>query len=71
MRILMVEDDPMVGRGLRQALIDGGMSVDWVQDGTSAEEAFSSTSYAAALLDLGLPKVDGITVIEMYAIAAS
>lgn len=64
MRILMAEDDTMLGRGLRQALLDGGMSVDWVKDGLSAQEAFAGQGYAAALLDLGLPNVDGMSVLE-------
>lgn len=64
MRILMAEDDPMLARGLRQALLDGGMSVDWVRDGPSAKEALGDNGYAAALLDLGLPTVDGMSVLE-------
>lgn len=64
MRILVAEDDLMMSRGLRQALLDGGMSVDWVHDGQSAQEAFTGAGYAAALLDLGLPEMDGMAVLE-------
>ncbi|MDL2409186.1 response regulator transcription factor [Rhizobium calliandrae] len=64
MRILLIEDDPMVGRSLSQALADAGMSVDWVADGRSGEEALLAGGHAVALLDLGLPGSDGIRVLE-------
>ncbi|MGO4441422.1 response regulator transcription factor [Rhizobium sp. RAF56] len=64
MRILVIEDDPMVGSGLRRALSDTGMSVDWVMDGNSALDALASGGHAAALLDLGLPDGDGLNVLR-------
>ncbi|MDL2398898.1 response regulator transcription factor [Rhizobium mayense] len=64
MRILLIEDDPMVGRSLSQALADAGMSVDWVADGRAGEEALLAGGHAVALLDLGLPGSDGISVLE-------
>jgi DNA-binding response OmpR family regulator len=64
MRILIVEDDPMVGSGLRRALLDSGMSVDWVLDGGAAVEALTAGGHAAALLDLSLPGLDGFNVLR-------
>ncbi|SCB38195.1 response regulator transcription factor [Rhizobium lusitanum] len=64
MRILVVEDDPMLALGLRRALTDVGMSVDWVADGRLAEEAMRHDSHAAVLLDLSLPAPDGLTLLR-------
>ena len=59
MRILLAEDDPLLGDGLRAGLRQLGFQVDWVQDGLAAERELSSGDYAAAVLDLGLPLTDG------------
>lgn len=64
MRVLLIEDDLMVGRGLRQALLDAGMSVDWVCDGHAGQEALETGGHAIALLDLGLPNSDGIEILK-------
>ncbi|HRY15625.1 MAG: response regulator [Candidatus Competibacteraceae bacterium] len=64
MRILLVEDDLMIGESLRQGLRGEGFAVDWVQDGRSAELAMETTPYTLVLLDLGLPKKDGLTVLR-------
>lgn len=64
MRILLVEDDPMVGRAVRQGLVDAGFVVDWVQDGRSAELALASAMHDLVVLDLGLPKKDGMTLLR-------
>lgn len=64
MRILLVEDDPMIGDSLRKGLRAEGFTVDWVQDGRSAELAVDTTDYALVLLDLGLPKKDGLVVLH-------
>lgn len=64
MRILLAEDDPMIGDSLRKGLRDEGFTVDWVQDGRSAERALEATEYALALLDLGLPHKDGLAVLR-------
>ncbi|MFO1423937.1 MAG: response regulator [Candidatus Competibacteraceae bacterium] len=64
MRILLVEDDPMIGDSLRQGLRGEGFTVDWVQDGRSAERALETADYALVLLDLGLPGKDGLAVLN-------
>ncbi|MFM0327779.1 winged helix-turn-helix domain-containing protein [Caballeronia glebae] len=63
MRVLLVEDDPLLGDGLRAGLRQAGMQVDWVRDGKAGEVELRSQSYAAAVLDLGLPFKDGIDVL--------
>lgn len=64
MRILLVEDDTMIGESVRLGLRQDGFAVDWVQDGKAAELALSSEPYALLLLDLGLPKKSGIDVLK-------
>ncbi|MCP5196004.1 MAG: winged helix-turn-helix domain-containing protein [Gammaproteobacteria bacterium] len=66
MRLLLVEDDPMIGNSLRQGLRSEGFAVDWVQDGHSAELAVETNTYALVLLDLGLPKKDGLAVLHHW-----
>ena len=56
MRVLLVEDDPMIGESVQQGLRQDGFAVDWVQDGEAAELALRTTAYALVLLDLGLPR---------------
>lgn len=63
MRILLVEDDGTLGDGLRAGLIDHGFIVDWVRDGEDAMLALKTESFAAVVLDLGLPKRDGLTLL--------
>ena len=64
MRILLAEDDPMLGDGLRAGLRQLGFQVDWVRDGVAAERELASAEYAAAVLDLGLPLKDGMDVLQ-------
>ncbi len=64
MRILLAEDDPMLGDGLRVGLGQIGFKVDWVRDGAAAERELTSGDYAAAVLDLGLPMKDGLDVLR-------
>lgn len=64
MRILLAEDDPILGDGLRAGLRQLGFSVDWVRDGVAAERELLSGDYAAAVLDLGLPLKDGLDVLQ-------
>ena len=63
MRILLVEDDALLGKGTKIGLEQRGYAVDWVRDGESAETALITHDYAAVLLDLGLPKRDGMSVL--------
>ena len=64
MRVLLVEDDEMIGQSLRQALEANGWSVDWVKEGLLAQSALADGEYACVLLDLGLPKRDGVEVLR-------
>lgn len=64
MRILIVEDDPMIGASLQTALRGDDYAVDWVRDGQAAELALREAPYDLALLDLGLPRKDGIEVLK-------
>src|SRR3569832_1133539 len=64
MRVLLVEDDEMIGQTLKQALGANGWSGDWVKDGMLAQSALGDGDYACMLLDLGLPKRDGIEVLR-------
>ena len=63
MRILLAEDDPLLGDGLRAGLRQAGFLVDWVRDGLAAERELRAQPYAAAVLDLGLPLMDGMDVL--------
>ncbi len=63
MRILLAEDDPLLGDGLRAGLRQLGFRVDWVRDGQAAERELRGQPYAAAVLDLGLPLMDGMDVL--------
>ena len=63
MRILLVEDDPLLGDALRAGLRQQGFQVDWVREGPAAERELLTGAYQAAVLDLGLPGKDGIEVL--------
>ena len=64
MRILLAEDDVMLGDGLRAGLRQQGFQVDWVRDGLAAEREMAAGDYNAAVLDLGLPLKDGLDVLR-------
>jgi DNA-binding response OmpR family regulator len=64
LRVLLVEDDPMIGKGLQKALREAAMSVDWARTGAAGLEAMAVGSYAIALLDLGLPGMDGLDILR-------
>jgi two-component system OmpR family response regulator/two-component system response regulator QseB len=64
MRILLVEDDRLLGDGLQAGLTQAGYAVDWLRDGEAAVAALSTESFAAVVLDLGLPKRDGLSVLQ-------
>jgi len=64
MRILLVEDDELLGEGTRKGLAQDGYTVDWIRDGEQADHALKSEIFDLIVLDLGLPKLSGITVLE-------
>ena len=64
MRVLLAEDDRMVGAAVTQALRDAAYAVDWVTDGKAAVDAVEAETYDLALLDLGLPLADGLTLLR-------
>jgi DNA-binding response OmpR family regulator len=66
MRILLVEDDPMIGKTLYAALQQDGYAVDWVKDGQAARVAIDTAdnAYALVLLDLGLPRKSGLELLH-------
>lgn len=64
MRLLLVEDDALLGAAVRTGLQQQGHSVDWVRDGVQAEEAALLGGYGAVLLDLGLPRQGGMQVLR-------
>ncbi len=63
MRILLVEDDTLVGDGICTGLRQDGFEVAWAQNGTAAEAAFETASFDLMILDLGLPGKDGLEVL--------
>jgi DNA-binding response OmpR family regulator len=64
MRLLLVEDNESLGKGLYTGLNQAGYAVDWVRDGETAQSAFRTEHYDIAVLDLGLPRKSGIEVLE-------
>lgn len=64
MRLLLVEDDPMIGETVLDVLRAEHFAVDWVKDGAMADTALSTQQYDLVLLDLGLPKKDGLDVLK-------
>jgi two-component system OmpR family response regulator len=64
MRVLLVEDDQMLGSAVLQALHDASYAVDWVQDGAQASVALTHHEFGLILLDLGLPNRDGLEVLR-------
>ena len=64
MRLLLAEDDPMIGASVQRGLRQDGYAVDWVRDGVAAEAALRDYGYDLLLLDLGLPRKDGLTLLQ-------
>ena len=64
MRLLLVEDNDSIGKGLHSGLSQAGYAVDWVKDGLTAQSALKSEDYDAAVLDIGLPKQSGLEVLS-------
>jgi two-component system OmpR family response regulator len=64
-RVLLVEDDPMIGSVVQQELRDASYAVDWVRDGQAAMATLAALNYSMVLLDLGLPRTDGMAVLRV------
>jgi DNA-binding response OmpR family regulator len=64
MRVLLVEDDALLGDAIQAGLKQSGYAVDWMKDGVSAEQALATEPYAAVVLDLGLPRLSGLEVLR-------
>lgn len=64
MRVLLVEDDELLGEGTRKGLQHDGYTVDWVKDGMLADQALKTEKFDLVVLDLGLPKMPGINVLQ-------
>lgn len=65
MRILLVEDDELLGDGLQAGLRHCGFQADWLRDGESARTALQTEEYAAVVLDIGLPRLDGLSLLRV------
>jgi two-component system OmpR family response regulator len=65
-RVLIAEDETALAKRLSSALAEAGYAVDWAADGAKAEFLGGTEGYDAAVLDLGLPKVDGLTVLQRW-----
>jgi DNA-binding response OmpR family regulator len=66
MRVLLVEDDALLGDGVRAGLKQAGFAVDWTQDGQAAKLALETEEYAVIVLDLGLPKLNGTELLKWF-----
>ena len=66
MRILLIEDDQLIGNGLKVGLTKSGFSVDWFSDGKTGLDAVKSAPYDAVVLDLTLPKMDGLDILQQW-----
>lgn len=64
MRILLVEDDELLGDGLRTGLVQYGYTVDWLKEGQSADQALKTEKFDVVVLDLGLPKMSGLQILQ-------
>ncbi|MEI7842322.1 MAG: response regulator transcription factor [Gallionellaceae bacterium] len=64
MRVLVIEDDALLGDAIQAGLKQAGYAVDWMKDGVSADQALSTEAYVAAVLDLGLPRMSGLEVLK-------
>ncbi|BAP57360.1 response regulator receiver:transcriptional regulatory protein, C-terminal [Thioploca ingrica] len=64
MRLLLIEDDIILGDGVKVGLMQANYAVDWVTDGEAGEHALQTESYEALILDLSLPKKDGLKILQ-------
>ncbi len=66
MRILLIEDDLLIGEGIQVGLEKSGFTIDWITDGLEGKEALDQTFYDAVILDLGLPGKDGLSILKEW-----
>lgn len=66
MRILLIEDDKLIGDGINVGLSAYGYSVDWFSNGLQGQQALTMADYDAVILDLGLPKIDGLEILSQW-----
>ncbi len=66
MRILLIEDDPLIGDGIAAGLPKFGMTIDWFRSGKEGEAALECAPYDAVILDLGLPQIDGMDILSHW-----
>jgi len=64
MRILVIEDDSLLGDAIQSGLREVGYAVDWIKDGIAADAAISAHGYSAVVLDLGLPRLSGLELLH-------
>ncbi len=64
MRVLLIEDDPMIGKALVRGLNDHGITVDWLRNGVEGREALALRDHTLVLLDIGLPELSGIEILR-------
>ncbi|MDO8988212.1 MAG: response regulator [Sideroxyarcus sp.] len=64
MRVLLVEDDALLGDAIQAGLKQSGYAVDWMRDGVSGDQALTTEAYAAVVLDIGLPRLSGLEVLR-------
>jgi two-component system, OmpR family, response regulator QseB len=64
MKILLAEDDAMLGNSMEKGLAQAGFTVDWVRTGNHAQTALKTQAYDAALLDIGLPQINGLDILK-------
>lgn len=66
MRILLIEDDPLIGDGIKVGLIKMGFTVDWFNEGQVGRNALAQAPYDAVILDLSLPGIDGLDILRQW-----
>lgn len=66
MRILVIEDDPLIGDGIKAGLVKLGYTVDWFNDGIVGKNAIAQAPYDAVILDLSLPGIDGLDILRQW-----